>query len=605
MLRNPEESWWVKHAILMLLSHASADAIAPHLDLITGLLKHQEWWIQNAALCALAPVVTDDRCYRKAIPAIGEMLTQCQRWNASGPVRYGPLAINLRDAGPEVQKLAMECLKSAYSNYAGKQTADGGLDISSVYNSHLEFIAKTLSTVPGGYDVLYGIAKQRFPKDSLPYDEIFLSADSDKFGPDLLKAMQPLIRDRLIYEHMATNRSKLLDAAAAKVQRNYVGGAGPLNDLVRLYEKIGQNDYEWHPYGPNLKEAKWDYFMFDPQEKQAYDASPWRYRKVTYPAGMESWFKPDFDPAKAGWKQGQAPFGQYNGKLITDMAEMAKFKCGIGRSMRTLWDKEVLLMRGTFQIPPLKEGHHYRLRIGDKSDVGCGDGYRIYINGKQLIENKSGIGRREGGQPRGAFITQDFIDEFKKGPVTLAATSFLRYGEKAIVTMPPLPQGTFQLLLEEMNVPPLDAATFRKAATVMPMLTSEWQEKQDPEKGDISNEAKPFHYDGKFVADPKLLGTWTTVAMVSTIEEFVPAAKGSIKNPPIPSLTFQDGGQTNSDAYIWSGNLLMDLNRFQTLKITPKTIDGGDYLFIEAGGFNSKNPVGWKSQWVVMKRGAK
>ncbi|MEI6177599.1 MAG: DUF6288 domain-containing protein, partial [Verrucomicrobiota bacterium] len=413
MLRNPEESWWVKHAILMLFSHASADMIAPNLDLITGLLKHQEWWIQNAALSALAPIATDERCYRKAIPAIGEMLTHCQRWNASGPVRYGPLANNLRDAGPEVQKLATECLKNAYTNYAGKQTADGGLDISSVYNSHLEFIAKTLTTVPGGYDVLYGIAKQRFPKDSLPYDNIFLSADTDKFGPDLLKAMQPLIRDRLIYEHMAANRANLLETAAARLQRNYVGGSGPLNDLVRLYQKIGQNDYEWHPCGPDLKEAKWDYFMFDPQEKQTYDSSPWRYRKVTYPAGMESWFKPEFDPAKAGWKQGQAPFGQYNGKLVTDMAEMAKFKCGIDRPMRTLWDKEVLLMRGTFQIPPLKEGHLYRLRIGDKSDVGCGDGYRIYINGKLLIENKSGIGRREGGQPRGAYITQEFIGEFQ------------------------------------------------------------------------------------------------------------------------------------------------------------------------------------------------
>jgi len=605
MLGNPEESWWVKQAILMLLSHAPADALVPHLDLITGFLKHQEWWLQNAALSALAPIATDERCYRKAIPAIGEMLTHCQRWNASGPLRYGPLAATLREAGPEVQKLATEQLKNAYTNYAGKQTADGGLDISTVYNSHLEFIAKTLSTVPGGYDVLYGIAKQRFPKDSLPYDEIFLSADSDNFGPDLLKAMQPLIRDRLIYEHMANNRAKLLDAAAAKSQSQYVGGTGPMKDLVRLYQKIGSNDYEWRPYGPDLKEAKWDYFMFDPQEKQTYDSSPWRYRKVTYPAGMESWFMPDFDPAKAGWKQGHAPFGQYNGKLVTDMAEMAKFKCGIDRPMRTFWDKEVLLMRGTFQIPPLKEGHLYRLRIGDKPDVGCGDGYRIYINGKLLIENKSGIGRREGAQPRGAFITREFIEEFKKGPVTLAATSFLRYGEKAVVTMPPLPQGTFQLWLEEMKVPPLDAETFRKAATLMPMLTSEWQEKQDPENGELANEAKPFHYDGKFVANPKLPGAWTTVAMVPTIEEFIPTTKGNMKNAPFPSLTIVDGGQTNSDTFIWSGDLLMDLNRFQALKITPKTIGKDDYLFIEVGGFSTKNPVGWKSPWVVMKRSVK
>jgi hypothetical protein len=28
----------------------------------------------------------------------------------------------------------------------------------------------------------------------------------------------------------------------------------------------------------------------------------------------------------------------------------------------------------------------------------------------------------------------------------------------------------------------------------------------------------------------------------------------------------------------------------------------GDYLYIEAGGFSAKNPVGWKSPLVVLKR---
>ena len=32
---------------------------------------------------------------------------------------------------------------------------------------------------------------------------------------------------------------------------------------------------------------------------------------VTLPAGMENWFAPEFNPAKAGWKQGQMPIGQF------------------------------------------------------------------------------------------------------------------------------------------------------------------------------------------------------------------------------------------------------------------------------------------------------
>jgi hypothetical protein len=36
----------------------------------------------------------------------------------------------------------------------------------------------------------------------------------------------------------------------------------------------------------------------------------------------------------------------------------------------------------------------------------------------------------------------------------------------------------------------------------------------------------------------------------------------------------------------------------QALKMTVK----GDNLFLESGGFSDKNPVGWKSALVVMKR---
>jgi hypothetical protein len=43
---------------------------------------------------------------------------------------------------------------------------------------------------------------------------------------------------------------------------------------------------------------------------------------------------------------------------------------------------------------------------------------------------------------------------------------------------------------------------------------------------------------------------------------------------------------------------LLDLARLEALKMTVKD----DYLFIEAGGFSAKNPLGWKSPLVVMKR---
>ena len=51
---------------------------------------------------------------------------------------------------------------------------------------------------------------------------------------------------------------------------------------------------------------------------------------------------------------------------------------------------------------------------------------------------------------------------------------------------------------------------------------------------------------------------------------------------------------------LWTGDTLMDLEKLQVLKMTVK----GDYLFIEEGGFSDKNPVGWKSPLMVLKRKA-
>ena len=226
------------------------------------------------------------------------------------------------------------------------------------------------------------------------------------------------------------------------------------------------------------------------------------------------------------------------------------------------------------------------------------------INGKLLIEQEIGIGRREGARERGAFITKEFLGEFGKGPVTIAATSFMRYGNKAVPTMPPLAQNTFDLWMEEAKLPPLDDATLRKAAAAVPMLSTEWQAKQDPEDAEIDPLQGRFVYDGKFVPNPRLSGTWQTVAVVAGEADFQPAVKGDSRNAPFKDITFRPEGATASPDLIWSGDLLMDLKRYQVLKVVPKSIGDAEYLFVEAGGFSSKQPVGWKCPWVVLKRSA-
>ena len=512
----------------------------------------------------------------------------------------------LPNAGPEVRKLAASSLSVAFEGYAGVQTWEGGQNVSSVYDSHLEIMAGVLASVPGGLDALYGIARKRYPNEILPYKEYFLNADPEQFGPELKKAITPIIDNQLIPEFVGKNRKRLRALAAAEVQSEIPGGSGDVVDqLAALCARAGRDDYGWRMF-LDLRNAEWSYQTFDPipAEQVPWDLLTSRYREVTLPAGMEKWIAPAFDPAKAGWKTGKSPFGQYNGELpkkpIMKCSEACVGPgCFAATPVNTLWDREVLLMRGAFKIPPLKEGHRYRLRVNDGEHPGAGGGHSIYINGKPLIEAKSCTGRVSGIQPKGAFITREVLDDFRAGQVTIAVKTFIRYNDKFLA--PPstrIPQGHISLHLEEMKLPPMGDDLVLKSATVVPMLSSAWQKNQDPANKELQTRDDMFHYDGTFIANPKVLGAWTAVALVQSPDDFDPAKPVNANSAPFKAVRFQEQGLTDSAAMIWSSDTLMDLDRYQALKMTVK----GDHLFIEAGGFSEENPIGWKSPLVVMKR---
>jgi hypothetical protein len=593
-LKDDKESWFVKDACLALAQMGTPDMIVPHVDLLLAYLKHKEQWLQQGAAMALTGVVTDDRCYEKVMPALGELLQTTPRQSTTGGV-ISKLTEILPASTGKARDLALKAFGESYLKYAGTDTWEGGQNLVNHKQQTLERLATTLASAPGGYDVLYQLAKQRNPGEPLPYSAIFLTADPEKFGPELRNAIKPIIRDELIYQFIGQNRRKILADLEQPSQKGAV--TNTIDELVSLYQKVGVHDHDWKSFGPDLKNAQWSYHTFDPPEIQKYDISPWRYRPVTYPQGMENWFATNFDPAQAGWKTGQFPIGQYKGKLAENETRNPWKEIP-----RTLWEKEVLLVRGGFPFPALKPGHEYRLRVQTGQGVGAGDGFKIYLNGKPLVESKEGLGRRGGDTIRGAWITKEFRDEFAKGPVTLAATSFLRFGDRAIVQMPPVPQGIFSMWLEERKTPTLDTEVIHKSTMFLPFLNSEWQALQNPQSDEAASDEGLFRYDGKFASNPKLAGTWTTVALVDSPDQFDPAAKPNLGKSPVRKITFRDDGTTDSPNHFWSDATLMDLNQSSALKITPQSIGGIDYLFIEAGGFGPKNPAGWKSPLMVMKR---
>lgn len=611
MVNAPNESWWVVEGALNCLGLARPELLAPHVDRLCYWLEHDEWWLRKGALAAASGLVADERFYRKLLPLIGKAMANNR--NATMSWALADIGSKLRDAPPAIQAFASETFAQAYAEFPPRLSAPGGLNLANAETFLIENLASTLAKQPGGLDHLLTLASRRYPNQSLPHKDLFFNAGTTQWGPALKNAVHTVIRDELIPEYVASNCGPLLAEVRPEPVVADPKQFAKVEELVSLYDKMDVTDYDWHGFGPAWNEMRWDYFSFDPPEAMSWNPGETRYRRVTYPAGMENWFATDFDAKKAGWQNGLQPFGQENGKLRTDpkpfydqlvdrapsqQAPCTATYCRCCEPMQTFWDKEVLLIRGTVTIPPFKEGHRYRLVVGGLSHMNNGDGVRVYVNGKQVLEREREFKKREGGHPICYFIDQDRLAEFQSGSVTVAATGFLH------IHLRSKNKGNFMAIwFEEMKMPPLDQAVVLKAATAKPMLCAAWQALQDPEDAERDPEAGKFRWDGKSAPNKPLLGEWTQIGQVATIDEFKPGAPiRSNKSWPLQSLEFRENGLTGNPLWIWTGDTLMGLERFEALKMTPKQIDGADYLFLEAGGFNANVGKGWKTPLFVMKR---
>ena len=609
MVNDPNESWWVVEGALTNLGLAKPDLLAPHVDRLVHWIEHEDWWLRKAALTAAAGLACDERFYQKLLPLIGKVAAE-NRSNVTS-FKLAEIGNKLSTASPAVQALAAKSFAQSYESFPAKLEAPGGLDLTNAEEFLVDILASTLAKQPDGLDQLLTLAAKRYPDKSLPHKELFLNADPTKFGPDLKKKVFAIVREQLIPEYIANNFAPLLgevrpDPVVADPKQQ-----AKVEEMVTLYDKMEVKDYDWQAFGPAWDGMRWDYFSFDPPETMPWDPGATRYRKVTYPAGMENWFATDFDAKKAGWQNGLQPFGQENGKLRTEpkpyidqlhgrspvhLTPCTFTYCRCCEPMKTFWDKEVLMIRGTFDVPPLKQGHRYRLVIGGLSHMNNGDGVRVYVNGKQVIEREREFKKREGGYPICYYIDQNRLAEFQNGKVTIAATGFmhihLRTKNKA---------NFMGLWFEEMKMPPLDDAMMKKALAAKSLVSAEWQAVQDPGRNSEDPEAGKFKWDGKSVANPAVLGAWTVIAVVPSIDAFDPAKPVDAGRATLKKITFLNDGKTGDTSRFWTGNTLIDMEKLQALKITTKD----DLLFIEAGGFNEKNPVGWKSPIIVMKKAAK
>lgn len=267
----------------------------------------------------------------------------------------------------------------------------------------------------------------------------------------LAQKRAPYLLENIIPDFVANPANQTILASLASSERPKRADQmlnDKFDDLVIYYNAAGIRDYDWKPFGPDLRDLEWQYLSFDPAETLPVEKRP-RYRKITLPAGCDAWATPDF-VAGADWKKGLPPFGQNGGKLAP-LRACERGVCGCGEPPRSLWDKEVLLARGTFEISAFKAGHRYRIVVGGSAHVMTGEGYALYVNGKLLAESGSGVPNRQGGVPRGGHVYADFHQDFQGGKVTLAVKSFLQLAAKAPIP----PAGHLTVWIEEQKLPPL------------------------------------------------------------------------------------------------------------------------------------------------------
>jgi len=448
MIDDPDESWFVKEIALQVVGKAPADWIVERIDTVLPYLEHGEWWFQDAALQALTPVVVDERCYQRTIPAIGKLLRTSHRYKVVSQFLWGDMPAQLRKAEAKVRDLAKQHFKEAYTQYVALEHPSDVVE-QRVNPGMRDVIVQSITKLPGGYDTLYELGKRQHPDEQLPFKQVFLAADPDQLSPELKKLVDETVGGNLIPAYVNKHREPLVKEAASED----VGRRAQMPGLIALYNKVGIDAYNWRDYGPAGEEMAWHFYSYDPPEKwMEPDDRLGRYRVVTFPDGMENWYTPGFDPTAHGWQRGLAPFGSADGEKgrIAGGRGCDLPFCGCDIPVNTLWENDVLLIRGDFEFPPFEEGYRYRLLHGGISHVGSGGGYRLYINGELFIENKTGVDRRGGARPMGKVITKEWWPMFEEGKVTLAAISFMKHHPRTKKY-----GGNITIFMQRMKVPPV------------------------------------------------------------------------------------------------------------------------------------------------------
>jgi len=190
MINDPDEAMWGQYNAMKALALVRPGLIEPHVDRLIHFLKSDCWWMSEGAMAPLSRIAGDAKLSRKILPAVAEVMTGDT--HVSRMQRAGSLFAGLRNAPPEVKKLAVEVLCKAYAEFPRHTEVHGPDKISmdGAVNYLVFLIGGYAAQFPGGPDAVFEAARKRFPETALPHSSLFVKQKPDQLSPELKKALE-------------------------------------------------------------------------------------------------------------------------------------------------------------------------------------------------------------------------------------------------------------------------------------------------------------------------------------------------------------------------------------------------------------------------------
>ena len=277
---------------------------------------------------------------------------------------------------------------------------------------------------PGKYDV-YSDLLAKFIRDvrkdlsapKMPFVIGVLGVDGEGKNVNFRKAMAaPANMPEFKGNVVAVETAPFWDHAIAAALANQ----GTYNNILATAYKLkkdgtldteGKWNHYWKPLGKPLPEEQiWRFATVDATEKKdQMEKRDRRFRDITLPAGMENWYRPDFDDSK--WTAGKAPIGK---GILKNWAH-SLFNLNFDKFPSRWGDGEFLLMRTTFEVEDLTCDSY---RIAGLAIVR--QGFHIYLNGQKIHTTNSSADNPRYGS---IVFNKDQIKLLKKGKNILAAYS--------------------------------------------------------------------------------------------------------------------------------------------------------------------------------------